>query len=712
MFSAKTVALLVVFLLSFPLSSTRSVYAVELTQCAHCHTDTARIDELTEEQIMYAEDEPEVSSRQQGKGYGVKQAPFDLFEKVLVAPDFLDSTHGQIPCHLCHGGNPDSSDPAIAHQGMLADPSMDSETTCGQCHADITSEAITSLHMDPAPLHRTLAERCSKEQWQELKNHDLDQQCLTCHQGSCGSCHVSRPQVTGGGLQNGHFFNKRPGFVYTCLPCHTHPTGSDFIGKNGKGDIHYRQYGMTCVACHTGSELHASAKDIGSRYLFTQRPQCLDCHKKITESPMPEHILHKDLACAVCHAAPYQNCSSCHAGTDQEGIAYSQSPPPFKNFKIGFNPDTKGPRYVLLREVGVQRDTFTERIGNMQNFAALPTYKRASPHTLQRRTWQSADCNHCHGNKELFLTQDSIPFDSIVANRHVLLKPTDVPARIQSKRSFILSPTNPDPAMRVSAQWLKKHRRDKNLLILDTRSKADYEKGHIPGAYHICFCVFRTGADSTPPYMMQAEKELAEILGGSRLGLTPGKRVVIYDDGHSGRGITFLALQMIGHTKISFLDGNISAWQESGYKLAKGRAPVAKAKTYPLKSTPDLVVSNHDIIDLMGRGEGILVDTRNAAQHNGHMKREDIASKGGAIPDAINFPLQTLTDRNGKLYPTKRLSWLLSDSGINASTDKTVIVTCNTNMLASEFFMILKQLGYNNVKIHDGSWAEWAAEFE
>ena len=181
-----------------------------------------------------------------------------------------------------------------------------------------------------------------------------------------------------------------------------------------------------------------------------------------------------------------------------------------------------------------------------------------------------------------------------------------------------------------------------NIIILDTRTRGQYEKGHIPGAYHLCFCLFRTPAESTPPYMMQTAEELAKIFGGSRLGLTPKKRVVIYDDGHSGRGIAFLALQMVGHKNISFLDGTIDSWKEKGYKLAKGRAPKTKVKKYPLSATPDLLVNNQDIIRLMGAGQAIVVDTRNVAQHKGDMLRSDIAKRGGAIPESISLPLQTL----------------------------------------------------------------------
>jgi 3-mercaptopyruvate sulfurtransferase SseA len=711
MFSAKSAALFLIPFIGFSFALVNIANSSEQSQCALCHTDPDLIDELTEEAIMYGDDIPEISSRQKGKGYQVQQAPFDLYEKVLVNESFLSTTHGQIPCQLCHLGDPDSTDPETAHRGMIKDPSLDSEKTCGQCHEDITSGATNSLHMNPAPLYATLKKRCSREQMDTLEEAVLQSQCLSCHQGSCGSCHVSRPNVSGGGLRDGHIFKKKPDFVYQCLPCHTSPTGTDFIGKKGKGDVHYRKYQMTCSSCHSGEEMHAEASGTQDRYHFEQRIQCIDCHEDLSKGPIPEHVLHKNVSCYVCHAAPYQNCSSCHMGTDEEGIRYSQSPPPTKNFKIGLNSEKNGPRYVLVREVGIHRDTFKNDIGKMKRFSALPTYKRATPHTIQRRTWQTADCNHCHGNKELFLTQDSVPFDTIVANNHVLLKDADVPEKVMAKRTFILSPTYPDPAMRVSAEWLKKHRKDNNLIILDTRTREQYEQGHIPGAYHLCFCLFRTGADTTPPYMMQSPQDLAKIFSGTRLGLSPKQRVVLYDDGHSGRGIAFLALQMIGHQKISFLDGNLPSWQKQGFKMAKGKAPKAKARNYPVKAK-NLLVDNHDIIESMGAGQAIVVDVRNAAQHNGDMKRSDISKKGGSIPESLSFPLQTIIDSDGKFYPDERLSWLLSTAGMSQSKEREIIATCNTNMLAAELYMVLTYLGYDNVKIHDGSWAEWSSEFE
>ena len=712
MFPAKSSPFLLVSFLVLACLGASPANGTEITQCALCHIDAERMDELTEDAIMFGEDEPELSPMQRGHGYGVKKAPYDLYEKKLVDESFLDSPHGQVPCHLCHMGNPDSDDPSIAHQGLVADPSQNSTQTCGQCHEAITSSANNSLHMNPQALFTTLNKRCSPEQVAKLGQTVLEQQCQTCHQASCGSCHVSRPDVSGGGLQQGHIFTKQPDPIYTCMTCHTAPTGNDFIGKKGSGDVHYRKYKMSCIDCHNGKELHAAAAEGDNRYHFAGKIECVDCHSNVGNGQIPEHVIHTNVSCAVCHAAPYQNCNSCHIGTDKDGIVYSQSTPPFQGLRIGLNPDKKGPRYVLLREVGIHRDTYKDTIGNMRNYSALPAYKRASPHTIQRRTWQSADCNHCHGNSELFLTQDTMPFDMIVANRHVALKKAEVPAKVQAKRSFILSPTNPDTAARVSAEWLNKHRKDKNLVILDTRTKEQFEKSHIPGAYHLCFCLFRTAADASPPYMMKSPKEIAKLLGGPRLGLSPKKRVVIYDDGQSGRGIVYLALRMLGHDKVSFLDATFDSWKASGFTTAKGRARKANPRKYPVKAAADMLVDNNDIISLMGAGDAIVVDSRNVAQHNGDLVRRDIAAKGGAIPESVSFPLNTLRTQGGKLHPEKRLVWLLSNAGISSNSSKTIITTCNTNMLAAELYMVLDYLGYDNVKVHDGSWAAWAAEFE
>lgn len=71
----------------------------------------------------------------------------------LVSDTYVTSTHGQLGCTFCHGGNADASDASEAMEGILADPSVDAGVTvCGQCHKDVTDVYKTSLHYTTAGL--------------------------------------------------------------------------------------------------------------------------------------------------------------------------------------------------------------------------------------------------------------------------------------------------------------------------------------------------------------------------------------------------------------------------------------------------------------------------------------------------------------------------------------------------------------------------------
>jgi thiosulfate/3-mercaptopyruvate sulfurtransferase len=50
-----------------------------------------------------------------------------------------------------------------------------------------------------------------------------------------------------------------------------------------------------------------------------------------------------------------------------------------------------------------------------------PTWKYTTPHNIQRVTPQNAECNNCHGNLDLFLTEDDVLPDEVKANETVLV---------------------------------------------------------------------------------------------------------------------------------------------------------------------------------------------------------------------------------------------------------------------------------------------------
>jgi thiosulfate/3-mercaptopyruvate sulfurtransferase len=115
----------------------------------------------------------------------------------------------------------------------------------------------------------------------------------------------------------------------------------------------------------------------------------------------------------------------------QDGAAFFKTEPSQMLFKIGRN-RLQGPdrpwKYVPVRHVPIDRESFAYYGDDLlPNFDALPTWKYATPHNIQRNTPQTETCNSCHGNAELFLIADDLAPDELEANKDVIVKEIPFP---------------------------------------------------------------------------------------------------------------------------------------------------------------------------------------------------------------------------------------------------------------------------------------------
>jgi thiosulfate/3-mercaptopyruvate sulfurtransferase len=365
--------------------------------------------------------------------------PLAPYEKVFVNPAFLkrDAVHGSLGCEYCHGGDPSEADYESAHTEVVKDPSLSNlDKTCGTCHADISERYKTSLHATLQPYVRTIDMRATRNPLIKTQVDEArERHCMSCH-ASCGECHVSRPKEVDGGLLQGHTFKKRPPMRETCTACHGSRIDREYFGKNEgiPADVH-RLKNMQCINCHNADELHGDGNDYANRYEVTQAPKCVDCHEQVyeeTSANYTQHVLHRDRAsCQVCHAAEYKSCYRCHVGTDEKGLTYFQTLPSEIGFKIGLNPlrsERRPEKFVTVRHIPVDQDTFAHYVDDgLANFEALPTWKMATPHTIQRMTPQNASCDSCHGSNELFLQEDDVRPQYLEANRNVIVPPDQIP---------------------------------------------------------------------------------------------------------------------------------------------------------------------------------------------------------------------------------------------------------------------------------------------
>ena len=369
--------------------------------------------------------------------------PLEAWEKVILNQEsFFETLHERYGCITCHGGVSGTDDKEAAHANLVTDPP--SAEACADCHPDQAATDAQSLHTNLAGYLTVLTARSAPDKMEQISVM-MDNQCEDCH-SSCGQCHVSRPANVGGGLLVGHNFKKLPPMNLTCTGCHGSRIQDEYKGKNEgvRGDVHWIKGGMPCFDCHTQDEMHGALGEYDHRYDGPRTPSCSEtglgkeCHADMPLAPEIEQHdqTHLDaLSCQACHSTTYKNCFNCHVA-QQDGVAFFKIDPSVMDFRIGLNP-IQGPdrpwKYVPLRHVPIARDSF-EYYGEdlLPNFDALPTWKYATPHNIQRNTPQTETCDACHGNPGFFLTAGDVLPDELEANKDVIVR--EVPEPVEEGR--------------------------------------------------------------------------------------------------------------------------------------------------------------------------------------------------------------------------------------------------------------------------------------
>jgi thiosulfate/3-mercaptopyruvate sulfurtransferase len=240
-----------------------------------------------------------------------------------------------------------------------------------------------------------------------------------------------------------------------------------------------------------------------------------------------------------------------------------------------------------------------------------------------------------------------------------------------------------------------------NLLIVDLSKKETYQKMHIPGAVHIDY-----------PQIIAASRQVMGLVPDdatlervfSALGIDEHTHVVAYDDEGGGCAARLLwTLEVTGHRHYSLLNGGLHAWANEGHPLED--TPVsATAKTFQVRRTAGPFADSAYVSAHLDSDGCCLLDARSPAEYSG-IKR--YAERAGHIPGAVNLEWTRAidSDRNLRLRSDEELTALLSPLGVTA--DKEVIVYCQTHHRSAHTYIMLKQLGFENVKGYAGSWSDW-----
>jgi thiosulfate/3-mercaptopyruvate sulfurtransferase len=249
----------------------------------------------------------------------------------------------------------------------------------------------------------------------------------------------------------------------------------------------------------------------------------------------------------------------------------------------------------------------------------------------------------------------------------------------------------------VDARWMRAHRGDPKVVLIDTRSAQDYWSGHLRGARHFDPFPFH--------YYDTTERGNAEFRGQlewifSTLGITGKETVVFYEQDSGMRAARGLwALEWIGHPRVRMLDGGLAALGKQPLSTAP---PSIKPGNFTGAAREDNAASYAYLIDRLGRPDVQIFDVRSDGEYYSERVR---AKRSGAIPGAIHRDWTAANSADGRFKEPKLMRAEFEALGLRP--DAEIVTYCQGGYRAAHTYVALKLAGFERVRNYWGSWAEW-----
>jgi len=269
----------------------------------------------------------------------------------------------------------------------------------------------------------------------------------------------------------------------------------------------------------------------------------------------------------------------------------------------------------------------------------------------------------------------------------------------------------------VSAEWLLDHIGDPDLVVLDAtvvmerhedgsfeavNGRAQYGAGHIPGAGFADLMGELADLDSPLQYAVPSPEAFAAAMGA--LGVGDDSRVVLYDaSGSAWAARVWWMLRWVGFDNAALLDGGLAAWKAAGGELAT-ESSNRPARTLTVNLRPGLIVGQDAVRAAIDDESVTLVDALPEPFYRGEVT---MYARPGHITSAVNLPITSLFDEQGRLRPNEELA-----SMVDLDPGARTITYCGGGIAASADAFALTRLGFEDVAVYSASLQEWSANPE
>jgi len=247
----------------------------------------------------------------------------------------------------------------------------------------------------------------------------------------------------------------------------------------------------------------------------------------------------------------------------------------------------------------------------------------------------------------------------------------------------------------VTVEWLMEHVGDADIRVVDVRSRALYEAGHLPGAVRIDA---GSGTPGDAPGLF------------SRAGLSGAERIVVCGDDllSPDAARAFWLAEYAGAGRAAVLEGGVRAWTAAGGELRTGTVH-PEAAAWVTASRTDRLASTAYVALSFGLDGCEIVDARGGDAWAGTAGRP----RTGHIPHSLPLaPDSFIVD--GALLTPEASRAMLSRFGPRPSSPVDLswqfIAYGGADGRGPVLYYLLRRAGLERVRLYAGGWERWVSD--
>jgi thiosulfate/3-mercaptopyruvate sulfurtransferase len=265
-----------------------------------------------------------------------------------------------------------------------------------------------------------------------------------------------------------------------------------------------------------------------------------------------------------------------------------------------------------------------------------------------------------------------------------------------------------------SSKWLYENRSNKDLVILDATipkvgapvENSEHVTG-IPGAIKMDLKKDFAEKEAVYPNTMPTQQQFE--LSARALGINNSSIIIVYDrHGIYSSPRAWWLFKIMGHSNVYVLDGGLPGWIEKGYPVADLAEYAGVPGNFSASFKEDKMVDYQYVLKNIGSESTQIIDARSSGRFTGTEPEPRVGMRGGHIPSSTNIPTKEVL-QNGQFKSSEELKKIFERA---EAENRELVFSCGSGITACVLAAAATRAGYDNIKVFDGSWTEWALREE